>query len=87
MFFMANDRIFLRCRNCGESTLLAKYYPSNYGVWDRDQLCDFIDKHIECSPFFGRMDLHGDRCFDLFTESAEDSPPVQSVPPPPPHLV
>lgn len=50
---------------------MAKYYPTlGHGVWFPERLCDFIDKHMECSPHFGSMDLNGDRCFDLFTDSS-----------------
>ena len=66
---MANDRIFITCRGCGETTLLAKYYPTNHGVWTRNKLCDFIDDHINCTAEF-KGDLKGDRCFDLYTESS-----------------
>jgi hypothetical protein len=66
---MANDRIFIICRHCKAGNLLAKYYPSNAGVWWPDRVKDFVDKHIQCSPEFGKVDLDGDRCFDLIAES------------------
>ena len=65
---MANDRIFITCRGCKAKAMLAKYYPTNMGVWNRDKLCDFIDNHINCTADF-KGDLEGDRCFDLSTES------------------
>jgi hypothetical protein len=67
---MANDRIFIRCRGCGKVGLLAKYYPSNHGVWDQNKLSLFIENHMECSPHFGGPHLRGDRCFDLYAESS-----------------
>lgn len=67
---MANDRIYLKCRGCGATRSLAKYYPTlGYGVWWPDEVAQWIDKHMRCSPHFGEKDLNGDRCFDLFTES------------------
>jgi hypothetical protein len=67
---MANDRIFFKCRHCGETKMLAKYYPTmGHGVWDQDVVADWVGKHMMCSPAFYQMNLQGDRCFDLFTES------------------
>lgn len=67
---MANDRIFLKCRHCGYTKMLAKYYPSiGHGIWFPGSVSDWVEKHITCSPAFGNMTLEGDRCFDLFTES------------------
>ena len=65
---MANDRIFIKCRGCKKKAILAKYYPTNNGVWNRDKLCNFIDDHINCTADYAG-DLGGDRCFDLYTES------------------
>lgn len=65
---MANDRLMMKCRECGETTMLAKYYPSGGGVWNRDKVCDFVDKHMdECVP--SGFDLDGNRVFDLYTEN------------------
>ena len=67
---MANDRIFFKCRGCGETKMLAKYYPTiGHGIWFPESVSEWVEKHMECSPNFGGMDLKGDRCFDLFTES------------------
>ena len=50
--------------------MLAKYYPTmGHGMRFPESVSDWVSKHMECSPAFGRMDLEGDRCFDLFTES------------------
>lgn len=67
---MANDKLFLRCLHCKKTALLAKYYPSNYGAWDRG-LSWFIDKHMSCSPAVKRqaMDLEGDKCFEVINEA------------------
>ncbi len=49
---------------------LAKYYPiMGHGIWFHDSLDEFVTKHMECSPSFGKMDLEGDACFTLFAES------------------
>jgi len=67
---MANDRIFFKCRGCEETLMLAKYYPSmGHGIWFPEMVSAWVEKHMECSPHFYDMDLKGDRCFDLFTES------------------
>jgi hypothetical protein len=69
---VANDKIIIRCRHCGEWGLLAKYYPSNYGVWDSKALAKWIEDHMPCKPDFYGPSLGGDRLFDLFTESDEN---------------
>jgi len=67
---MANDHIFIQCRHCKEQRSLAKYYPTlGHGVWFPEKVCNFIEKHMKCSPSFGDQTLNGDRCFDLITES------------------
>lgn len=67
---MANDRIKITCKKCSESMTFAKYYPTiGHGIWDEKSLSDFVHKHMQCSPAFGGMDLDGDRCFDLSTDS------------------
>jgi hypothetical protein len=50
--------------------MLAKYYPTlGHGVWNPQKVCEWVEKHMRCSPNFGKMNLGGDRCFDLFAES------------------
>ena len=52
---MANDRLYLRCRGCGDSTYLARYYPSTGAYLDSDE-CDrlpstithFLEGHLNC---------------------------------------
>lgn len=66
---MANDKIFIKCKHCGEHTTLFKYYPSNYGLFHPDWVDAFAEKHFHCSPHFGKMDLEGDVCFELVVES------------------
>lgn len=69
---MANDRLFFKCRHCGETKMLAKYYPTlGHGIWFPAKVSEWVETHMECSPAFGQMDLAGDRCFDLFAESDE----------------
>ena len=69
---MANDRIIITCRNCKETTMFAKYYPTlGHGIWHLDHLDEWVYNHMKCSPNFGGMDLKGDRCFDLSTENIQ----------------
>ena len=63
---MANDYLILRCRKCQAEKTLFKYYPSMSYVMDDVE--KWIKEHIrEC--FNPGMDLAGERCFDLTTES------------------
>ena len=69
---MANDRLYFKCRNCGETKMLAKYYPTmGHGIWFPDAVSDWVKTHMECSPNFGMSNLRGDGCFDVFAESDE----------------
>ena len=48
---MANNRLFLRCRACGEEVLVAKHFVGEWGVFSPphdkldDRLDDFFRKH------------------------------------------
>lgn len=51
---MANNRIYLRCKQCGDVLYLGKtfsstYYYDNYGGKDlKEKLNDFYEKHSYC---------------------------------------
>ena len=67
---MANDRLILKCRNCGDTMTFAKYYPTlGHGIWSPEKLDTWVSQHMMCSPRFGGIDLGGDRCFDIHTEN------------------
>ncbi len=70
---MANDRIYIVCKYCREKAVLLKYYPSGTYLPSGLDLEDFLCEHIQCSPNFGGIDLHGDVGFDLLTEMEEGS--------------
>ena len=58
--------------------MLAKYYPQNRGIWFREEVCDFIDKHMEqCVP--RKLDLDGNRVFDLYTENTTNAQAAQKI--------
>ena len=63
---MANDRIWLVCRTCGREKLLAKYYPTLYSDPVPD-VSEWALEHIHSET--RGLDLRGDVCFDLRTES------------------
>jgi len=44
---MANNRLYLKCKECGEMMAFAKYYPSEEAGWYKNQnnLDEFFDKH------------------------------------------
>jgi hypothetical protein len=59
------------CKNCGDKQLLAKYYPSmGHGMWSVEAFAVWVEKHMECSPYFGLFDLKGDNCFEVRSESS-----------------
>ena len=48
---MANNRMYLECRGCGEKILLAKHFGSGYTVYYNDltlKLDDFMTEHAFC---------------------------------------
>lgn len=63
---MANDRYFLRCKECGEHTTMAKYYPTlaRYGIDNSD----FVTEHmLQCINDYP-LDLDGRVIFEILTE-------------------
>ena len=48
---MANDRIYLRCKECGSYILMAKYWGYHYNrVIDTPSLDCWLDNHASCNP-------------------------------------
>ena len=74
---MANNRIFLKCKVCGDTLFLGKrfmdkYYFNNYGGEELEKrLNDFYDKHYECS-------FDSDYGLDNFELEYEDIPEWQT---------
>lgn len=66
---MANDRLYFKCKNCGEHQAFAKYYPGNYGVWFPEKMAEWVKTHMGCSDNIWANDLGGDSCFTVFAES------------------
>ena len=65
---MANDRVMIKCKGCGKSKMLLKFYPG--GSTHRDNwVLDWLDNHRECHPRCFEDDLGGDPGFILETES------------------
>jgi hypothetical protein len=63
---MANDRIYLTCKTCGERKMLVKYYPSLSGSLGTN-LEEWLYEHLHHGNF--GMFLDGDPGFTLITES------------------
>lgn len=67
---MIGDKIYIVCRHCLAATVFAEYHPVVGGGLQLSE--EWIEHHVKCSPSFGKNNLNGDRCFDLFTISKED---------------
>ena len=72
---MANDRMYIRCKGCGDLHFLAKelgdgYYTTHEGEELRRGLDDFFDRH-KCCHFDYCGKWHGG--FELVYESDDDS--------------
>ncbi len=80
---MANDRLYLVCKSCGERQMLFKFYPCNNDCCDNGfpqlrgyaadekRLDDFMVKHIyssDCGNRHHKQSLDGNTVFDLKTE-------------------
>jgi len=67
---MANDRVFIVCKSCGDVALLLKFYPGKLAEWDnKTPLVEWLDGHGKHHPRLQEGDLAGDPGFELFTES------------------
>ena len=80
---MADNRMYLRCRGCGDAIVLAKMHTSMgwYSVMSAEQmgqeLFDFIEKHHTCCNNIDKYDRHVETdCdfepFDLIYENSPD---------------
>lgn len=70
---MANNRIYLRCKSCGEEFFLGKRLTDGYWLCNyheergsiMDQLNEFYDKHTYCKG-------NGQDCFEIAYEMPEE---------------
>lgn len=66
---MANDRVFLRCKNCGAQKMLFAYWVVYIKMWDANDIAAWLDEHIEHHPRMYENDLGTDAGFELVTEA------------------
>lgn len=81
---MANDRLRLVCKFCGDSQMLFKFYSHNNDCCKEDEyslrgyvaenkkLDDFMVKHIygeKCGGLHHKFDFNGETVFRLETEN------------------
>ena len=79
---MADNRMYLRCRGCGEAMVLAKMHTGMgwYSVMSAEQkgqeLLDFIEKHHTCCNNIDEYTRHVefDRDFEPFDLIYENDP-------------
>lgn len=72
---MANNRIWLRCKQCGECLFLGKhfmgeYYWANYSNEDvhlEDKLNDFFEKHCWCEEPYNKQHDYGETPVGKYT--------------------
>lgn len=89
---MANDRLNIYCRHCGEGHAFIKYYPTKkaggigmgYVVPCSDselaqEFDDWAQEHIHCAEKKNRTTLHlcGDHVFEIRAESDGNYNPVE----------
>jgi len=69
---MANDRIYLKCKECGQLKLLFTYWPDGVSLWSSlseekiIELEEWVNTHLHSK--MGRFSLEGDPGFTLETE-------------------
>lgn len=79
---MADNRMYLRCKGCGQEIVLAKMYVSTgwYSASSPKEkgqrLIDFIEKHQTCCNNIGDIDRHVefDKYFEPFELIYENDP-------------
>lgn len=78
---MANNRMFLKCKLCGERFMIGKYYPVSW-AWpiDIDRYNEFLDKHDQHNAIEYQGDLGMEAEFyELeYENSANDQGVIQS---------
>ena len=65
---MADDRVFIKCKTCGDSRMLMKFF-SITGMRAAAGIAEWIDGHSQCHPRLYDTTLKGDPGFALLTES------------------
>ena len=58
---MANNRLYMYCKKCNESILLAKNFGSGYGAYSTvDEIDKFLNEHSFCehSVILCEEDIH-----------------------------
>ena len=74
---MANNRMYLRCRKCGETLMLAKYYPTTgYTVFNPFYKSSLMDAFFEVHKYCGNS-----RNNDSFKKFNKDYPlpPLEEI--------
>lgn len=55
---MADNRMWLKCRECGDKVLLGKCFSGRYGMFHTEKEIDeFFNKHIGCEPWENQFEL------------------------------
>lgn len=58
---MANNRLFLRCRNCGAKIMIGKHLMDSWAYYDPYELGlkinDFFEKHTWCEDGYNDFEL------------------------------
>lgn len=79
---MANDRMYLKCKGCGEEFCLGKTYLDGYFIYNEDtfgqKLQEFYDRHKYCVE----PEMYGQKIqtFELvYDSSVYDAEPTQKT--------
>jgi hypothetical protein len=72
---MANNRMYLKCRVCGENSkeqMIAKYYPTTgWYLWDPETIDEFFEQHHHASQWGAGFDLS----FEIEPDFPSSAPP------------
>lgn len=53
---MANDRLYIKCRGCGEMIMLAKHFAGAWSVRrSQDEIGEFLEAHAFCNGHFNEF--------------------------------
>lgn len=77
---MANNRLYIRCRNCGQTIFLAKHFST---PWDlrrnSEDIQEFFNQHYACENEFDYGDdneCYFENSFQLVTEFGDGYPKI-----------
>lgn len=78
---MANNRLYIRCRNCGQTIFIAKHFSTPWSLRCKsDYIQEFFNQHYACEDEFNYGDdneCYFENSFQLVTEFGYGYPKIE----------